>query len=892
MAIFGWGKKDRSEKHSFTTLGLDGAEAKDTEADNARDFTETKMREGKERDKQATAAREAIAEEQSEREKEYAEGLKREGEKWHQFQTIDIYGRERKETSNEGAELEWNERIATKAGKAGLWKNITRAARATALVGLSYFPGHSAVEAAPVQKGKAAATAPEKRREAKVETVAGTKATGSKEETKNLGMDFPLLTIHNSIQYDKDGNFSISDTATNILGKALMPANIHWTNEQSRTLNINGFIPMEWAQKFEADKRAGKTLEGTDLEKAKQEIAKQIKEQYEHELKMWLTGWDNISSQEQAIKEGHPGNKFDQLEDSKQIESIVIRGVTSPEASTPDSIRKGNLDSGNLKLGEVRAQTGAEIVKKVLMDKGWSEADIDQKLKLESAEADFTDEDYEVLDQVCKDLGIKGSDKFEQYYNLLQQYNRGEIKDAAVNEALDAVVAAKRQVEFEINLKDNKKETKYIPIPFLLFLTPALLLLKKRKKKEENGTGVDGTETTPPKVEETRTSFESEIAEYIPKGDPIWATRLGDPSSEQYQLDEENVVLKDIGINYDNTETVKYGIDYEAVAYEIWATWDKFKDPDTREAYFAKKLLMQWETADKNSGRITPDRNYLQEPHQVYFARMHSRVLIEAVIRIREHAVVHIEATEKNEAWNSNNPEMVKKRLSGVIEVKEAEMETRETARQIKKTATPKQELAVQGFSEEMQEKIANTQLPDKNSEEYKRMKYETYVNDLEANFNKSETKGTGIDYEQLTEVIYDEFYTFPPPEENDALLLHASGLLMRLWTEKDIAQKISEGVSREDAQKEYEERDKASNQIQYAKMHAQAIIDLVKRVNAVQKSEMTKSLETGDVKSGFKSGFKRHHTDFIRILEHVVETDEDIQEYRVEKIRGQIREA
>lgn len=122
----------------------------------------------------------------------------------------------------------------------------------------------------------------------------------------------------------------------------------------------------------------------------------------------------------------------------------------------------------------------------------------------------------------------------------------------------------------------------------------------------------------------------------------------------------------------------------------------------------------------------------------------------------------------------------------------------------------------------ELSPMIRETQLPDTNSLEYKKMEEGTVVDDLMVFFDDKDHMKRGLDYRQLADLMESMYGAFKDDEEREAAL--ASEILMR-WKENDKQMRKSAGVQDLESGLDYENQ---PNQILYARMHARALIGLV----------------------------------------------------------------
>jgi hypothetical protein len=376
---------------------------------------------------------------------------------------------------------------------------------------------------------------------------------------------------------------------------------------------------------------------------------------------------------------------------------------------------------------------------------------------------------------------------------------------------------------------------------------------------------------------------------------------------------EENTVLRDIAPAYGNPDVQALGTDYEGLTGEMYFRYDQLKNDETRETYLAVLILQQWRQTDINKRKKIVDElntqglsvpaewgwgpdnleaglDYENQENQILYARMHAAVIIELVERKIE------EDEDKQEEGKTDFRE-----FSDILQDKAQEMQTRETARKLAEAqagevvnaedtgsatpedtpyipagrvipAMPPKEDAPEIPQEPEAPKEPEIQLPPEDSDEYKRMKVETYVNDLYKNLEKGETLERGIDYAKIGDELLKRYDEFASDKERVDFLV---GEIMKAWTEADVQTELAKGErSEEEIRAGYAQRDNEPEHKAFAKMHADAMFSLV-----------------GEVKKLEALGNTHHRSDYIQLLDGMIERDDDLKEALLDQVRKGIIE-
>lgn len=114
--------------------------------------------------------------------------------------------------------------------------------------------------------------------------------------------------------------------------------------------------------------------------------------------------------------------------------------------------------------------------------------------------------------------------------------------------------------------------------------------------------------------------------------------------------------------------------------------------------------------------------------------------------------------------------------------------------------------------------------LPPVDSEAYRVMQEHTILQDLYDNFDSKETIGYGIDYRMYAEALTENYDEFKTQDERE---LYVSSFIISAWMGADLTKRKEAGVAHDQL---FEGLDyyNSPEQVQWAKMHAKAISELV----------------------------------------------------------------
>lgn len=135
-------------------------------------------------------------------------------------------------------------------------------------------------------------------------------------------------------------------------------------------------------------------------------------------------------------------------------------------------------------------------------------------------------------------------------------------------------------------------------------------------------------------------------------------------------------------------------------------------------------------------------------------------------------------------------------------------------------------------------EKVKKTELPD-NQEEYREMTSFT-IEDLYIGFDNPDNIKLGIDYRAVFDYYYSHYEEFKDTSNLEAVMAYE---ILISWKEHDIANRRMAGLSNPEEGMDYENNEK---QIQWAKMHARQLIEIIKRIknNESVKSKLELKIE------------------------------------------------
>lgn len=382
-------------------------------------------------------------------------------------------------------------------------------------------------------------------------------------------------------------------------------------------------VPYEYARFF----NIGKPLKPEDYEKVKEYVSKEIQRGLENKL-MGL----NLSRKAQE--------EIDKSIKKPEIEKFTVSGFASPEGPAEKgsfTIEPGKIDPENIKLARLRAENALGITMKSLEKLGIPKEKIDKILtEIKTEELQFTPEEMKELILLSKDW--EGANPIEKIFNMIVDYNDEKIQDPKLVEKLHKIIASKRKVEIEIELKGREKIIYTIPVPLLLGLLPFLRFVRGERLL----IGGSRRRRKIPSDEELLKSYK----ELLKTQQPQFKEKITvEPLSANPQEDKEfphkveQALVNDIYIFFDDEKTKERGLDYRALCNKMIQDFDNFKSDTDRKNYLARELLRLWREHDikarKEAGwseeNITEGLDYENQPNQMLWALAHAEVLLKLI---------------------------------------------------------------------------------------------------------------------------------------------------------------------------------------------------------------------------------------------------------------------
>lgn len=609
-------------------------------------------------------------------------------EKWHSFNTLDLntsdkdkieQDRQLYEKDKPAQYLESYEKSGRLANlETGFGKRLRAGLMAGAVLLMSKAGVEGRAPAGEFESGKADTVEVDgKGSQRKPRVEMGKSKTDANPESDKLwwpagkfewpGWDWTPGAILKIIERSPDGGFQINPGAL-LTG----PGQFHVATEESFKGNLKVALPEEYARLFAQDSQAGKLLNPDDEQKIKEYIGQQLKQQLADQL------WGLTSLNERYYQEKHGVLDVRNLE----VKDIHITGFASPEGPRhkgPDTMKPENLDPENLELAKKRADDTFKLLQPVLESMGMSQEQIAGLFsQVDAKELEHSPEEMARLEKIADELGYIGVDSLEKIFNMTVDYNYGKILVTAQNESLlkelDQLIASKRRVEISIDYEGDKRRTTIIPIPWLLFLPLVIPLLRRCPRPGER----DGDENQIPKPvpgerPPSEKPSEPELFKpgqpetqpgeviFVPPSIPSQFRETefpGDGSSEHQEL-EEQVLVQDIGIYFDNEKNRSRGLDYRVIANDLLGKYDYFSNDEERELYVSTLVIEGWKRNDFvarqefveflkqsdqefpkhlnwNEQNLSDGLDYENQPHQIKYARMHATIIVEMVERMME----------------------------------------------------------------------------------------------------------------------------------------------------------------------------------------------------------------------------------------------------------------
>src|SRR3989344_3412256 len=404
------------------------------------------------------------------------------------------------------------------------------------------------------------------------------------------------------------------------------------TTEQKKTAFE---LPYEYSRLFDT----GKPLNPADQDKITQWIEQKLKQEFGEKVAMFgLWDADKVSlGSRDVYRTEHPESG---KSEHARITSISIMGYASPEgpqAKGPDSLKPGSVDAENLNLALKRAKAAMGLTEEGLKKLGISQEQWDEASKvIGGREIQASDAEMAELADLAK--GEAGADPLEQIFHLTIKYNDyvqakfnavAEGKDPATIQdsyldpmmgKLNEIIGSKRKVKITITYEENKKETTLIPIPLLPLIF--LLRLRKGKKPQPEPEPTPEPPTEPP----------------IPPTEPPMPPE--EPPTPEDKNQEEEVWIRDLYVYFEDPDTIRLGLSYEAIADELHSRFDSFGNDGERIDFLTLKILQGWKEKDKAARQEAGDSDletgldYENQPQQIKWAKKHAKALL-WVVKVR-----------------------------------------------------------------------------------------------------------------------------------------------------------------------------------------------------------------------------------------------------------------
>lgn len=482
----------------------------------------------------------------------------------------------------------------------GRWLKTTAIA-AGSLVGFGAGGENQPADAAEHHDGR-----PQQSLHEKFEAAQGT-ATDIVEQA--LGSNWKFDIFHTFFKKDKDGNEVLN------LGALLVPFEVVATKESNSKAIAEIVVPYALSRLYN-------TAQSLDPEaKAKTEayIRQKLLNSFAEKVHNWgfaLT--DGVLESKRPLDTG-----------LGQIQKISIWGHSSPEGKDADSLKIGNVDPKNEDLALRRAGDVLNMLP----------AEVPEGTKIEAfmgVEDQFTPEELEELNKhathymmVKYDPGSYAGTTWIDYSNILEMikdYNSGKAREIAgsnapeVIEALDRILASKRNVQLTVEGEHSKKETHVIPVPLVwpLFLLPLFI---RRRRPEPTPEPLPPVDIVPEPL-----AFPN-VPENVESGE-FWLARFN--------------ALRDLMIAFDNPEAESRGINYRVICEQLDDNFERFRSQEDIITWIATEILEQWAICDASKINSEGEKvdvkelthRYKNDPTQLMYALLHARELNDAVVEM------------------------------------------------------------------------------------------------------------------------------------------------------------------------------------------------------------------------------------------------------------------
>ena len=389
-------------------------------------------------------------------------------------------------------------------------------------------------------------------------------------------------------------------------------------------------LPYEYSRLFDT----GKPLSQEDQNKITEWIVQKLKQEFGEKVSMfglWDADKGSLGARD-VYRTEHPESGGSE---HAKITGISIMGYASfdgPQAKGPDSLKPGRVgvDPENLDLGMTRAKAALGLTEEGLKKLGVSQEQWDEAAKVLGGR-ELSPSDAEMADLADLAKGEAGADPLEQIFHLTVKYNDYlEAKKDNLGTSdpyldpmmgkLDEIIGSKRKVKITITYEENKKETTLIPIPLLPLIF--LLRLRKGKKPQPEPEPTPEPPTEPP----------------IPPTEPPMPPE--EPPTPEDKNQEEEVWIRDLYVYFEDPDTIRLGLSYEAIADELHSRFDSFGNDGERIDFLTLKILQGWKEKDKAARQEAGDSDletgldYENQPQQIKWAKKHAKALL-WVVKVR-----------------------------------------------------------------------------------------------------------------------------------------------------------------------------------------------------------------------------------------------------------------
>ena len=435
-------------------------------------------------------------------------------------------------------------------------------------------------------------------------------AGGTATETikKELGNNWNWEIYHTFFKKDKQGNEVFNP------GALLAPFEVVGTKEIKTAPTAHIAVPYEYSRLYDT----AQTLDPEAKKKTEDYVKQQLLQAFGenvHNYGFFLT--NGVLEAKRPLDTGL-GN----------INSVVITGSSSPEGNSAASLVPGNIEQENADLALRRAVNVREMLPEQVLNQNPVPIVIEG-----GVETQFTDEELVELSELATsylmekyDPGRFAGSTGVNYVNILEMikdFNAGKIETSAPNvaskitEALSRLVAAKRNVQMEVEGENAKKETYVFPLPLALLL----LLIPRRRRN---------VPVPPP--------------EPVPVGDLVaeplpFPNTPENPDSGEFWIARQQT-LRDLYEAFDNPEAIALGVSYRQICEQVDQNFERFRTQEDRLTWISHRVLEQWATCDAKKMNIDVNElvhKYKNDPKQLFYALLHARELNDAVVDLQNN---------------------------------------------------------------------------------------------------------------------------------------------------------------------------------------------------------------------------------------------------------------